>query len=49
MEFPFVLGKVVTGSRFIDREEEIEKLKTNIEHSIHTVLISPHRLGESNS
>jgi hypothetical protein len=47
MEFPFVFGRIVTGSQFIDRKKELAKLKTNIDHGIHTVLISPRRWGKS--
>ena len=47
MEFPFIFGKIVSGSQFVDRKEEIEKLKANIEHGIHTILISPRRWGKS--
>lgn len=47
MDFPFTFGKIVTGSRFINRKEELGKLKSNIEHGINTVLISPRRWGKS--
>ena len=47
MEFPFTFGKVVTGSQFINRKKEFAKLKSNIDHSINTVLISPRRWGKS--
>jgi AAA+ ATPase superfamily predicted ATPase len=47
MDFPFVFGKIVSGSQFVNRKEEIEKLKANIDHGIHTVLISPRRWGKS--
>jgi len=47
MDFPFTFGKVVTGSRFVNRKEELGKLKNNIEHGINTVLISPRRWGKS--
>ena len=47
MEFPFVFGKVVTGPQFINRKKELAKLKANIDHGIHTVLISPRRWGKS--
>ena len=47
MEFPFTYGKIVTGSRFVNRKDELGKLKDNIEHGINTVLISPRRWGKS--
>ena len=47
MEFPFTFGKVVTGSQFINRKKELAQLKSNIDRSIHTVLISPRRWGKS--
>ena len=47
MEFPFAYGQIVTGSQFIDRKKELSRLKTNINHGIHTVLISPRGWGKS--
>lgn len=47
MEFPFIFGKVVTGSQFINRKKELAKLESNIDHGINTVLISPRRWGKS--
>lgn len=47
MEFPFIFGKVVTGPQFINRKKEFAHLKANIDHGIHTVLISPRRWGKS--
>jgi AAA+ ATPase superfamily predicted ATPase len=47
MDFPFTYGKIVSGSQFVNRKEEIAILKNNIDHGIHTVLISPRRWGKS--
>jgi AAA+ ATPase superfamily predicted ATPase len=47
MEFPFTFGKVVSGSQFINRKRELTKLKSNVDHGINTVLISPRRWGKS--
>ena len=47
MDFPFTFGRIVTGSQFINRKEEIEKLRANIDHGNHTILISPRRWGKS--
>jgi len=47
MEFPFIFGKVVTGPQFINRKREFAQLKANIDHGIHTVIISPRRWGKS--
>ena len=47
MDFPFTFGKVVTGSQFINRKKELATLKSNIDHGINTVLISPRRWGKT--
>ena len=47
MEFPFIFGKVVTGPQFINRKKEFAQLRANIDHGIHTILISPRRWGKS--
>jgi AAA+ ATPase superfamily predicted ATPase len=44
---PFRFGKVVTGEYFIDREEEIIRIRNNITSKINTVLISPRRWGKT--
>lgn len=38
---------IAQGKAFYDRKEERKKLKQNIEHSIHTVIIAPRRFGKS--
>ena len=47
MEFPFSFGRIVTGSQFVNRKKELAILKANIDHNIHTVLISPRRWGKT--
>ena len=47
MEFPFIFGPIVTGRQFIDRKKELVKLRNNIDHGVHTILISPRRWGKS--
>ena len=44
---PFLLGKVVSGDLFIDREQERERLRANCIGGVNTVLISPRRWGKS--
>lgn len=38
---------IAQGKAFYDRKEERKKLKQNIEHSIHTVLLAPRRFGKT--
>ena len=47
MQSPFQFGKIVTGSSFTDRTEEISRLTSNILNSVNTVIISPRRWGKS--
>jgi hypothetical protein len=47
MKSPFVFGKVASGDKFTDREDEQKKLSDNIASQINTVLISPRRWGKS--
>ena len=47
METPFVYGKIATGNYFIDREEEVRRLKQNFFSETNTILISPRRWGKS--
>lgn len=47
MKSPFVFGKVASGDKFTDREDELTKLSDNILSHINTVLISPRRWGKS--
>ena len=47
MKSPFVFGKIASGDKFTDREDEQKKLSDNIASHINTVLISPRRWGKS--
>jgi hypothetical protein len=47
MTLPFEFGHVVTGRDFINRNEEIKRLRSNFEAGINTMLISPRRWGKS--
>jgi len=47
MNSPFKYGKVVTGDHFINRTNDIRRIKTNISAGINTILISPRRWGKS--
>lgn len=47
MKSPFQFGKVVTGDAFTNRNKEIERLTSNFENHLHTILISPRRWGKS--
>jgi uncharacterized protein len=47
MKSPFVYGKIASGDKFTDRENEAKKLSDNIVSHINTVLISPRRWGKS--
>ena len=38
---------IAQGKAFYDRKEERKKLKQNIEHSTHTVIIAPRRFGKT--
>jgi uncharacterized protein len=42
----FPLG-IAAGESFLGREKEIQQLKSNITHGIHTLLISPRRYGKT--
>lgn len=44
---PFVFGVAVTGENFTGRKEEIRRVKSNFEHGINTILISPRRWGKT--
>lgn len=44
---PFMLGKVVSGKQFVDREHLREHLATNFRSGINAILISPRRWGKS--
>ncbi len=47
MNNPFIFGKIVTGDKFIDREDEQARLINNFKAGINSVLISPRRWGKS--
>jgi uncharacterized protein len=47
MKSPFKYGKIVTGDHFINRTEEIKRIRQNISSGINTILISPRRWGKS--
>lgn len=47
MKSPFQFGKVVLGGFFVNRTEELQRLRTNFSSGINTVLLSPRRYGKS--
>jgi len=47
MNSPFKYGRIVTGDSFINRSEDIKRIRQNIESGINTLLISPRRWGKS--
>jgi uncharacterized protein len=47
MKSPFVYGKVVTGSSFVNRTTEIARLTGNFQNHVNTILVSPRRWGKS--
>ena len=47
MNSPFKYGKIVTGPSFINRTEDIKRIRNNISAGINTILISPRRWGKS--
>ncbi len=47
MKNPFIFGKIVSGDHFIDRENDLARLKNNLSGDINTILISPRRWGKS--
>ncbi len=47
MEKAFVYGMSVEGSNFTDRIEETKRIKTDFEHGINVILISPRRMGKT--
>jgi len=47
MNSPFKFGRIVTGESFINRSEDIKRIRQNIESGINTMLISPRRWGKS--
>ncbi|MFL5762995.1 MAG: AAA family ATPase [Bacteroidia bacterium] len=44
---PFIYGTTVSVSSFTNREQETEKLRSNLVHGINTTIISPRRWGKS--
>ncbi len=44
---PFKFGEVVTGEHFTNREDEIDKLRSNFISLQNTIMISPRRYGKS--
>lgn len=47
MEAPFLFGKTVTEESFTNRKADIQRLRSNLQHHINTILISPRRWGKS--
>jgi hypothetical protein len=47
MDSPFQYGKVVVGTASVKRIKEKQEIKNNLYSGIHTLLISPRRLGKS--
>ena len=44
---PFVYGRIVSGTEFVNRDSELERLTTNLTSGLNTILISPRRWGKS--
>ena len=47
MNLPFKYGKIIDDDFFVNRTEEINYIKKNIESKINLTLISPRRWGKS--
>lgn len=47
MKTPFIFGKIASEKNFTDRSIEIERLVSNFNSSVNTILISPRRWGKS--
>ena len=47
MKSPFQYGKVVEGKYFTNRKKETDRLISNFENDINTILLSPRRWGKS--
>ncbi len=47
MKTPFLFGKTVRSDHFTNREQDVKRLKSNLENGINTTLISPRRWGKS--
>jgi AAA+ ATPase superfamily predicted ATPase len=46
-QIPFLFGRVVSSPHFINREDELDRLKKNLISGLNTILISPRRWGKS--
>src|SRR5690242_14223214 len=46
-QIPFIYGRVVDSPHFINREDELKRLTTNLNSGLNTILISPRRWGKS--
>ncbi len=47
MKNPFIFGKVISGIEFVNRQNDLKRLKQNIENKTNTILMSPRRWGKS--
>ena len=47
MKNPFKFGSIVDTPYFIDRQEEIERVKSYLASENHLIIISPRRFGKS--
>lgn len=47
MDAPFIFGRLAGGEEFTNRKEETNRLMTNFNAGINTILISPRRWGKS--
>ncbi|MBN2396264.1 MAG: ATP-binding protein [Candidatus Atribacteria bacterium] len=47
METPFSFGKIVSGSFFINRTDEVKRLSSNFASGLNTMIVSPRRWGKS--
>ena len=47
MNIPFQFGRIAMGDNFIDRNQELQRLKQNFASLTNTILISPRRWGKS--
>lgn len=47
MKNPFIFGKAVAGEHFINREKEIDELKSTLLSGQHVVLFSPRKIGKT--
>lgn len=47
MKNPFIFGKAVVGIHFVDREEEINEIKSTLLSGQHILLFSPRKMGKT--